>query len=227
VAIAGRGPGREGRGRTVRQRVDLGRLGRVAVDPAQAGERVDAVNVHRARAADALAARAPERQRRVDLVLNLDQSVEHCREESATMTESDRWGWWGNERREEEGRGGRRRASARGSVVVWPAGKKGAAAWEGRASCPPEGSRNALIGPVSDRSRSYVCILGFSDGWSGFYMGGTKRWKRGERQESASLDPRSMGAARIGSSRRRSPALSCSSFASRHQGRSDRMRRRE
>jgi hypothetical protein len=46
---------------------------------ARAGQRVDAVDVHRARTADALAAGAAERQRRVDLVLDLDQCVENHR----------------------------------------------------------------------------------------------------------------------------------------------------
>jgi hypothetical protein len=44
-----------------------------------AGERVGAVDVHRAGAADALAAGAAEGQRRIDLVLDLDQRVEHHR----------------------------------------------------------------------------------------------------------------------------------------------------
>src|SRR4029079_16361322 len=44
-----------------------------------AGESVLAVHVHRARPADAFAARAAEGQRRVDLVLDLDQRVEEHR----------------------------------------------------------------------------------------------------------------------------------------------------
>ena len=61
----------------MRKGVDLGVLGRVPVDPAEARQRVLAVDVHGARAADALAARAAECQRRVDLVLDLNQGVEH------------------------------------------------------------------------------------------------------------------------------------------------------
>src|SRR5690606_34664506 len=44
-----------------------------------AGQGVAAVDVHRARAADALAARAPERQGGVDLVLDVDQGVQKHR----------------------------------------------------------------------------------------------------------------------------------------------------
>jgi hypothetical protein len=61
----------------VRQRVDLD--GRSLANLAQASERVDTVNVHGARAADALAARSAEGERRVHLVLHLDQRVEHHR----------------------------------------------------------------------------------------------------------------------------------------------------
>ena len=64
--------------RHVRQRVDL----HVALDlvhAVDAGQRVDAVDVHRAGAADALAAGAAEGQGRVDLVLDLDQRVEDHR----------------------------------------------------------------------------------------------------------------------------------------------------
>ena len=60
----------------VRQRVDLD----VAVtDLAQASERVRAVHIHGARAADALAAGAAEGEGRVHLVLDFDQRVEHHR----------------------------------------------------------------------------------------------------------------------------------------------------
>jgi hypothetical protein len=41
----------------------------------QAGEVIAAVDVHRARAAHAFPARAPERQRRIDLVVDLDQGI--------------------------------------------------------------------------------------------------------------------------------------------------------
>jgi hypothetical protein len=49
------------------------------LDRLQARERVGAVDVHGAGAADALAAGAPERQRRVGLVLDLDQRVQDHR----------------------------------------------------------------------------------------------------------------------------------------------------
>src|SRR3546814_391346 len=49
------------------------------LDRADAGQRVGAVDVHRARTADALAAGAAERQRGVDLVLDLDQRVQDNR----------------------------------------------------------------------------------------------------------------------------------------------------
>ena len=64
--------------RHVRQRVDL-HLALDVVDGLGAGQRVDAVDVHRAGAADALAAGAAEGQRRIDLVLDLDQRVENHR----------------------------------------------------------------------------------------------------------------------------------------------------
>src|SRR5690606_16795272 len=44
-----------------------------------AGERIDAVDVHGAGAADALPAGAAEGQRRVDIVLDIDQRVQHHR----------------------------------------------------------------------------------------------------------------------------------------------------
>lgn len=59
------------------QRVNLGRLVPVPIDPAEAGEGVDTVNVHRTRSTDSFSARSSERQRRVDLVLDLDQSIEN------------------------------------------------------------------------------------------------------------------------------------------------------
>ena len=61
----------------MRKRVDLGVFGRVPVNPAQARQRVLAVDVHGARAADALAAGPTEGERWVDLVLDLDESVQH------------------------------------------------------------------------------------------------------------------------------------------------------
>ncbi|MPL74155.1 hypothetical protein SDC9_19965 [bioreactor metagenome] len=65
--------------RHVRQRVDLDGVALDLIETIDAGERVDPVDVHRAGAADAFAARAAEGQRRVDLVLDLDQRVEDHR----------------------------------------------------------------------------------------------------------------------------------------------------
>jgi hypothetical protein len=67
---------RERKRRTVGERVDLRVLALGAVDTAEACKRVLAIDVHRTRAANALAARAAEGKRRVDLVLDLDQRVE-------------------------------------------------------------------------------------------------------------------------------------------------------
>ena len=66
--------------RTVREGVDLGVLRRVAIDPAEARQRVLAVDVHGAGAADTLAARPAECERRVNLVLDLDERVKDLRE---------------------------------------------------------------------------------------------------------------------------------------------------
>src|SRR5690606_14272361 len=52
---------------------------RAVLDRAGAGQGVGAVDVHRARAADALAAGTAEGQGRVDLVLDLDQRVQDHR----------------------------------------------------------------------------------------------------------------------------------------------------
>ena len=65
--------------RTVREGVDLGVLGRVAIDSAEARQRVLAVDVHGARPADALATRPPESEGGVHLVLNLDERIENLR----------------------------------------------------------------------------------------------------------------------------------------------------
>lgn len=59
--------------------VDLDVLLRVLLDALQACERVDSVDVHRARSTDALSARATEGERRVDLVLDLQDRVEDHR----------------------------------------------------------------------------------------------------------------------------------------------------
>jgi hypothetical protein len=64
--------------RHVRQRIDLD--GAVdLVGPLGAGERVGAVDIHRAGPANAFAAGAAQRQRRVDLVLDVQKTVEHHR----------------------------------------------------------------------------------------------------------------------------------------------------
>ncbi len=59
----------------VRQWVNLNRAFDF-IDAIDTGQRVDAVDVHRARATDTFAARAAEGQCWVDLVLNLDQRVQ-------------------------------------------------------------------------------------------------------------------------------------------------------
>ena len=64
--------------RQMRQRIDDDAALHV-VDRFEAGERVGAVDVHGAGAADALAAGAAEGQRGVDLVLDLDQRVQNHR----------------------------------------------------------------------------------------------------------------------------------------------------
>ena len=61
----------------VRKGVNLGGFGSVGLDPAEAGESVDAVDVHGATAADSLSAGPAEGQSRVQLVLDLDQTVQH------------------------------------------------------------------------------------------------------------------------------------------------------
>ena len=63
----------------MRQRIDLDRAVLHVVHRLGAGQRVLAVDVHGAGAADALAAGAAEGQRRVDVVLDPDQAVQHHR----------------------------------------------------------------------------------------------------------------------------------------------------
>src|SRR3954471_19254536 len=65
--------------RHMRQGIDLDGLGLAVVDAHRTGERVLAHDVHGTGAADALAAGAPEHQRRVDRVLDPDQGVEDHR----------------------------------------------------------------------------------------------------------------------------------------------------
>src|SRR4029079_5305962 len=62
----------------VRQRRDLD-VALEVVDCSRAGQTVRAFHVHRARSANALRTRAAEGQRRVDLILDLDQCVEDHR----------------------------------------------------------------------------------------------------------------------------------------------------
>lgn len=62
----------------VRKRVDL-RVRRLAVNAAKASQSVLAVNVHGATAANALTARAAERERRVFLILDLKQRIKNHR----------------------------------------------------------------------------------------------------------------------------------------------------
>lgn len=61
----------------MRQRINLGRLALVAVDPAETSERVLAVDVHGAGSADTLTAGTAEGEGRVDFVLDLDECVQH------------------------------------------------------------------------------------------------------------------------------------------------------
>ena len=64
----------------MRQRIDLGGLVQIRiVDLRNTGQRVRTADVHRARATDALSAGSSERKRRVDLVFDLDQRVQHHR----------------------------------------------------------------------------------------------------------------------------------------------------
>lgn len=61
----------------VGERVDARLLGGVCGDAAQAGQGVDAVDVHGAASADALATTPPEGEGGVDLVLDADERVQH------------------------------------------------------------------------------------------------------------------------------------------------------
>jgi hypothetical protein len=61
---------------TVGERVDLGGFGGSAVDAAEAGEGVLAVDVHGAGAADAFAAGTTEGEGRVEFVFDFDEGIE-------------------------------------------------------------------------------------------------------------------------------------------------------
>lgn len=63
----------------VRQRVDLDIRGRFGGDSAQAGQGVLAVDVHGTATTDTLSATPSEGQRRILLVLDLDQSIQNHR----------------------------------------------------------------------------------------------------------------------------------------------------
>jgi hypothetical protein len=62
---------------TVRKRIDFAVLGAFTVDSAEASKGVLAVNVHGARSADTLAARATESERWVDLIFDFDECIEN------------------------------------------------------------------------------------------------------------------------------------------------------
>lgn len=59
------------------KRVNLGVFARIPVNAAETSEGVLTINVHGTRAANTLSARAPERQRRVNLVLDLDERIQY------------------------------------------------------------------------------------------------------------------------------------------------------
>ncbi len=70
----------------VRQRIDTD-VARDLIHAVDAGQRVDPVDVHRTGSADAFAAGSAEGQRRVDLVLDLDQGVQDHRAASVHVDE--------------------------------------------------------------------------------------------------------------------------------------------
>lgn len=61
----------------MRQRVDLSVFATVTVDSAETGEGVLAINVHSARAADALTARPTKGKSGVNFVLDFDESIQN------------------------------------------------------------------------------------------------------------------------------------------------------
>lgn len=61
----------------MRQGVDLGVLATVAIDSAEAGEGILAINVHGARTTNTLSAGPSEGKSRIHFVLNLDESIEN------------------------------------------------------------------------------------------------------------------------------------------------------
>jgi len=111
----------------VRKRVDLGGLVLVPIDPAEAGEGVDSIDVHGTRSTDSLPARPTESESRIDLVLNLDQRIEDCRREKRERERGQHEAGRGR-----EGKKRRRRRKGKGR------GKR----------------EDELIGPVAERSSS-------------------------------------------------------------------------
>jgi hypothetical protein len=63
----------------VRERIDLGVLGRIPINPAQASQRILSVDIHGTTPTDSLPARPSESQRGVHLVLNLDKRIQNHR----------------------------------------------------------------------------------------------------------------------------------------------------
>lgn len=61
----------------MRQWVNLAVLRGISINPAQARKRILPIDVHRTGPAYTLPARPSERQRRVNLVLDLDQRIQH------------------------------------------------------------------------------------------------------------------------------------------------------
>ena len=72
------------------QGINLGGLRGVGFDSAETGEGVGAVDVHRAASANPLPTRSPESQRRVQLVLDLDQTIQHHRTASVEINCNDK-----------------------------------------------------------------------------------------------------------------------------------------
>lgn len=64
---------------TVRQRINLERLGDITVHLGDTGERITTFDVHGTRAADPFTARTTEGQGRVLFILDLNQSIQHHR----------------------------------------------------------------------------------------------------------------------------------------------------
>lgn len=63
----------------MRQRIDPALLARLSRDAAQTSQRIDAVDVHSTTTANPLSAGPAKRQRRIQLILDADQRVQHHR----------------------------------------------------------------------------------------------------------------------------------------------------